>query len=553
MQADWSFCEALTPTILMYYGPQGDFVRLGLFIEQHSGWSALAFGGNGGMKGAQQFVVRKVDGAFVAEERYSTDYVTPALQPTQEVALIFANEESGNTAWGILIPKSTCNAGERYPVEDFSRFMHWALGSSHEFLYHTSRGQFHANLLTGPMTLEDFSNAKNVSFEMPNVPVVMGAGGHDEKNPYVCGMFDLSQMLPSDLSIDSKHHVAMFSPVLDPNSVQYVHHMILYACDDGVFQHLQVIPECESMPPGCNQMKWPWAVGSEPIVFPAEAGMPMGEGKKWFALQMHYYNPSLDTGVMDSSGVRVTFANTLRTHDAATFRFNGGTGDNQRDPIPAGQSEYTLSPKATVPASCTNTWNVEEINVLGVVYHAHLVGKNLNIDVMRGDQLVGKLRREKLYDFNHQSLEPASVSKIKRGDQLVLSCTYDTSTRTGPTTFGDFTQTEMCWSAFMYYPAQSMNRAVYYGGISMMCQGGGGVKTIQGNTVPAESCSTVGDFTSDAGKELLQSLGINATAFLNNYQYVSTSEGTYLSSSASIMSSVIPFVLQAVILFAERA
>lgn len=33
----------------------------------------------------------------------------------------------------------------------------------------------------------------------------------------------------------------------------------------------QVIPECESMPPGCNQMKWPWAVGSEPIVFPAEA------------------------------------------------------------------------------------------------------------------------------------------------------------------------------------------------------------------------------------------------------------------------------------------
>ena len=25
-----------------------------------------------------------------------------------------------------------------------------------------------------------------------------------------------------------------------------------------------------------------------------------------------------------------------------TFRFNGGTGDDQRDPIPAGESEYTL-------------------------------------------------------------------------------------------------------------------------------------------------------------------------------------------------------------------
>ena len=28
-----------------------------------------------------------------------------------------------------------------------------------------------------------------------------------------------------------------------------------------------------------------------------------------------------------------------------TFRFNGGTGDEQRDPIPAGEVEYTL-PKA---------------------------------------------------------------------------------------------------------------------------------------------------------------------------------------------------------------
>ena len=31
---------------------------------------------------------------------------------------------------------------------------------------------------------------------------------------------------------------------------------------------------------------------------------------------MHYYNPSLETGIKDSSGVRVTFADALRTHDA---------------------------------------------------------------------------------------------------------------------------------------------------------------------------------------------------------------------------------------------
>ena len=33
--------------------------------------------------------------------------------------------------------------------------------------------------------------------------------------------------------------------------------------------------------------------------------------------RMHYYNPSLITGIKDSSGVRVTFASQLRTYDAA--------------------------------------------------------------------------------------------------------------------------------------------------------------------------------------------------------------------------------------------
>ena len=40
--------------MMRYYGPQGDFLKLGLFVSSHAGWSSLAFGGNGGMKGAQQ-------------------------------------------------------------------------------------------------------------------------------------------------------------------------------------------------------------------------------------------------------------------------------------------------------------------------------------------------------------------------------------------------------------------------------------------------------------------------------------------------------------------
>ena len=45
----------------MYFGPSadGDYMKLGMYVENHNGWSSLGIGGNGGMKGAQQIVVRK--------------------------------------------------------------------------------------------------------------------------------------------------------------------------------------------------------------------------------------------------------------------------------------------------------------------------------------------------------------------------------------------------------------------------------------------------------------------------------------------------------------
>merc|ERR1711920_904573 len=54
-----------------------------------------------------------------------------------------------------------------------------------------------------------------------------------------------------------------------------------------------------------------------------------------------------------------------------------------------------------------------------------------------------------------------SISKIKRGDQLNMTCWYDTSKRSGPTPFGDLSDYEMCWSAVLYYPMQSPVEGMY--------------------------------------------------------------------------------------------
>lgn len=531
----------------MYFGPSadGDFMKLGLHVDSHSGWSALAVGGNGGMKGAQQFVVRQEGGEWIAEERYSADYVKPELQETQEIVLMFADEVNGSTSWGVLLPTRSCLAGERYAMEDVGMFMHWALGYSHDFSYHKSRGQFHTNLVGGPAAAPDMSSFPSSTMTMPDV-LVEHQGEGDSRNPYLCGIFDLAEVLPSGLNSSDKHHVAKFAPVLATASAKYVHHMILFECLDEAaaannLTHQQVIYNCERMLMGCQTSKWPWAVGGEDLILPDDVGIPVGNGARFYALQVHYYNPTLDTGVRDSSGVRMTLSPALRAHDAETFGIAGGVDPRQRQPLAPGQSNLVID-SAVVPAACTQ-WDVDEINVLGVMHHAHLVGKRLKVEVTRNGEYIGEMRREKVYDFNHQSLEGSAVKKLKKGDELTLTCSYDTSSKTTETKFGDFTQDEMCLAYFLHYPPQTPRRAVFLRAngkqrVTLCPQGtvGAGPAEFGLTASPqqllslatfseapelnAPSCTPRGDVRSEAAIALMRGMGLDIPSSMSNARLI---------------------------------
>lgn len=143
------------------------------------------------MKGASQYVVRRDDDTdeWVAEDRFSLDYTTPVLDEQQDVRLLFAlqDEEDEQTAWGIVIPKNSCDLND-YDIQDKKMNMHWALGSEHTFGYHgrSSRGQFHANLLQPPKALPSTDGLTFLDMTMPDVPVELGEGGQDPTNPYIC-------------------------------------------------------------------------------------------------------------------------------------------------------------------------------------------------------------------------------------------------------------------------------------------------------------------------------------------------------------------------------
>jgi hypothetical protein len=235
----WPHCVQIAENtnIQVYSGKtaDGNFVKLGMHVIGHSGaWSSLATAGNGGMKGARMIVVRKKSGEWVAEDRYSQDYAEPQLHNDQDVKLLFAQEESGGTSWGVLLPLDACKTAVNgletdYPLsEDVYRWMLFALGSTHDFAYHGStRGQFHANLISGsPQKRIMPANAEELDLNMPNVDI-SSSGGKDDTNPYICASFDLSKVMPSR-DWNSKHHAIKFAPLIQS---KYVHHIILYACD----------------------------------------------------------------------------------------------------------------------------------------------------------------------------------------------------------------------------------------------------------------------------------------------------------------------------------
>eukprot|EP00971_Amphidinium_carterae_P343439 6483189-Amphidinium_carterae.1 len=116
-----------------------------------------------------------------------------------------------------------------------------------------------------------------------------------------------------------------------------------------------VVLDCESMSQAeCTSVTglggYNWAVGGTGQVYPPDAGLPLNASKRYFALQMHYYNPNLVQGLRDSSGFRLTVTPTLRQHDVGSFSLIAAVTNAQTTPLEPGQAEVWRSMQ--IPSSC---------------------------------------------------------------------------------------------------------------------------------------------------------------------------------------------------------
>lgn len=184
----------------------------------------------------------------------------------------------------------------------------------------------------------------------------------------------------------------------------------------------------------------------KPIEYPSEAGMPLGgpDFVPFLMVEIHYNNEQAVAGLRDSSGLRVTYTDTLRPNDAGIMELglvhisvllsihsNHSLAISRLiysdvNSIPPGQSAFPIT--AFCPSECTqkafqsvsssplsfllNSIHVQfprsGIRIFASQLHAHLTGRKLHTSLIRNGKKVAEVNRDNHYSPHWQHIQALS-------------------------------------------------------------------------------------------------------------------------------------------------
>jgi hypothetical protein len=255
-------------------------------------------------------------------------------------------------------------------------------------------------------------------------------------------------------------HITKISAQIDPANVGRVHHILLYECPeiltsdrpsyDGICYTGSDMPSYVRTCNGGRTVAG-WAVGGEPLIFPAEAGYPVGgsNAPRSFLMETHYdMRPGIPAFV-DSSGLRLDMTRTLRPNDAGIMMMGHEVTPTME--IPPERSHFEHRGWCTAECSAAKLAG-DNITVFGVILHGHLTARRISARHFRGDTELEPLAVDEHYDFNYQQVTPVLPHRVVRsGDSLLTSCVYDSSARQAVTRGGLSTSDEMVSFVFLSF------------------------------------------------------------------------------------------------------
>jgi len=156
-------------------------------------------------------------------------------------------------------------------------------------------------------------------------------------------------------------------------------------------------------------------------------GYPMGGPgqSRHFYLQWHFENTDGDKNVREDAGLRLHFTQVYRPIEFGTY----GLGPPA---IPAGLAVPPRSKRLSMQYLCRKDWinaligQNSEITVFAYLPHTHNAGVSLFSTIVRNGAEVEYVANNQYYNNHFQYINYLqNPVKIRRGDELLLSCVYN--------------------------------------------------------------------------------------------------------------------------------
>ncbi|CAN0512619.1 unnamed protein product, partial [Ectocarpus sp. 12 AP-2014] len=177
-----------------------------------------------------------------------------------------------------------------------------------------------------------------------------------------------------------------------------------------------------------------WAPGTNNLELPDDVGFLFGNESGGFNslnIQTHYNNPDGVSGETDSSGVRVYYTEELRPIQMGVMKLGDPFVALFDEPLPEGKSSFSFG----CPGTCSETnFQEEEVTIFTHVLHMHENGQRMVTHQYRddgeGNEELIQTTEVEYYSFLQAGAHVVTVNgsaTIRKGDSFTTQCMYDTS------------------------------------------------------------------------------------------------------------------------------
>jgi len=437
------------------------------------GWVGIGLSESGGMKGAD-IVYYEVSTDELVDAHVPDAYVRPVRDVLQDWTLV----KGQATEDGFIIVEAErslfTNTGheDREIVDDSNVFVHnhiiiGAWGDSTALSFHgqsVARKSIQlfpdANNVAGDalaIFYEEMAERSDgsVSLTLDSYAIPRRETTYEEICYTVNDMIDLG--LYEDSS--SSPYLIGFEFLVDPSSIKYLHHILLYAHSDS----------CNSW----NQKVIAgWTPGNDFFYFPDGMGLQVGntaDSLKGFTIQYHFDNIDRDRGKIDNgSGVKLFFTNNSVEHEVGMVVMGDLLVMLGGREIGQGKTMHQFN----CPSECIDNSLLfsDEVTIISESHHMHYKGKRMVNELIRDNKVVNTATIDYWdFDQNGAPIVRQAPYTLKKGDSYRTQCYFEDST--GGTVYGSASSDEMCMTFLYYYPKQPwFNNCSPFNPISQSCR-----------------------------------------------------------------------------------